>query len=415
MRILLTSWIVICLSQVASAQNVDQNYQLLWEVTNDEGAKSYVFGSLHSNDKRLFNFPDSAYIAMMNVDAIALETDIFSIFETVDTRVGTVSLKFDNRGRPYTEENYASETVYGNEDGMPQFLDAYLQQFCYNANKEFIALETIEFQMGLFDNIDYKPSVTEFDFSSLLSSKEDMVDLYIKGDIQELNEFVQSGLSLIPDMYESLIVERNIDMVEKLDSIMAQKSVFCAVGAGHLAGPSGVLDLLRDKGYVVRKVLATYSEEETDAEGQFKSYRDYSVDESQYGLHMVFPGKPLRTEIDTIGFVDETFLDKWIYSDLGQGNKYVVEVYLREAYIESWEDVAAEYIPSPEESRYEKIELPNGGEAVQGLGEEYWDDAMWWTRVIMTEEYVVVLKASGGNKFMNSPRAYRFFDQIWLD
>jgi hypothetical protein len=83
--------------------------------------------------------------------------------------------------------------------------------------------------------------------------------------------------------------------------------------------------------------------------------------------------------------------------------------------IDSWEDAAAEYLPSPEESPYQKIELSNGGEAIQGLGQEYWDKSMIWMRVLLTEEYVIVLKASGGNKFMNSPRAFRFFDTLRMD
>lgn len=400
---------VICMSQITYAQNVNEDYQLLWEVSKGTGPKSYVFGSLHSNDKRLFNLPDSAYIALMATPTIVLETDVFSVFETMDTRLDVVEIQFDNKGNPYTELDIATETAYGDEDGMPQFLDAYLQQFCHNAGKEFVPLESVEFQMDLFEEVDYLPSFRDFDFKSLLSSKEDMVDLYLKGNIAALNDFVKSGLSLIPDMYETLIVERNYGMVQKLDSLIQQKPVFCAVGAGHLAGPTGVLNLLQMEGYTVRKVLATYDDVPTDAEGQFKSFRDYSVYPDDNGFHFIFPGKPLHSASE-----DETYLDRWIYRDLGQGNTYEILMYERRG-TDSWSDAAASYLPSPQESRYEKIELENGGEAIQGLGQEYSDPSMSWFRIIMTEDLVIVLKASGGNKFMNSPRAFRFFDQVHLD
>lgn len=400
---------VICMSQITYAQNANANYQLLWEVSKGSGPKSYVFGSLHSNDKRLFNLPDSAYIALMATPTIVLETDVFSMFETMDTRLGVVEMQFDNKGNPYTELDIATETTYGDEDGMPQFLDAYLQQFCHNAGKEFIPLESIEFQLGLFDEVDYLPSLRDFDFKSLLSSKEDMVDIYLKGNIGELNDFVKSGLSLMPDMYETLIVERNYGMVQKLDSMMQSKPLFCAVGAGHLAGPTGILSLLQNEGYTVRKVLATYDDIPTEAEGKFKSYRNFEVKDEKNGLHMFFPGKPLHTFSE-----DETYLERWIYRDLGQGNSYEVLMYER-GDTDSWSDAAASYLPSPQESRYENIRLDNGGEAIQGLGQEYLDPSLSWIRIIMTEDLVYVLKASGGNKFMNSPRAFRFFDQVHID
>jgi len=387
-----------------------EQYALLWEVTAKNGTKSYLFGSMHSNDKRLFKLPDSVYFAMDRADVISLETDIFSIFETFDARQGKVKLKFDSDGKPYTSNARASKSAYGDEDGMPQFLDAYFEQYCFNAGKEFYPLESIESQLNMVTDIfDYSSiDLEEGNFSALLSSKEEMIELYLEGDIYGLNEFIKSSLSLAPSTYSSLIIDRNIGMVDTLESILSEKTVFCAVGAGHLAGDQGIISLLARRGYKMRKIEATYAEEKTREEAAVKALRSFQYNNQELGLSITFPGKPQE-----LGTYDSQYIN-CVYREFGQGNSYSIEVYDRME-IDNWEDAAANYLPSPEESPYVKIELPNGGEAIQGLGQEYWDNSMNWMRVLLTEEYVIVLKAYGGNKFMNSPRAFRFFDTLQME
>lgn len=125
--------------------------ELLWEISgNGMKSKSYLFGSIHSNDKRVFYLTDSTYFALNNATTIALETNIFSLFSTWDTRKDEVKIGFDNKGKPYTNSKKASTTFYGNEDGMPQFLDAYFLEYCHNAQKKFFPLEKVEDQLNLW-------------------------------------------------------------------------------------------------------------------------------------------------------------------------------------------------------------------------------------------------------------------------
>ena len=50
---------------------------------------------------------------------------------------------------------------------------------------------------------------------------------------------------------EALIYSRNRSWAEKLVKIMPERTCLVCVGAGHLPGPQGLLQLLRDKGYTV--------------------------------------------------------------------------------------------------------------------------------------------------------------------
>ncbi len=395
-------------SFVSIGQTIDYENELLWEISRKGSThKSYLFGTLHSNDRRLFNFSDSTYYALDRAEIIALETDVFSMFDEYDTRREDISLNYDNEGQPYTSSKYSTTTAYGDEDGMPQFLDAYLQQYCFNAGKEFVPLEEVADQLGLLENV-AMPDLSQMTLESFLTSRDDMLDLYLKGDIIGMDEMLRLNLRVYPDLYDRMIIDRNREMVNNLDSILQLRSVFCAVGAGHLAGRDGMITLLRKNGYHVRKVLAIYSEENLPYKTKVKEARVYHYVNDTLGVYVDFPGKPQEVSGDMFNYDL-----KLIYREMGQGNTYVVEIYPRLESI-GLRDLANDLIPSPSESPIEKITLDNGGEAYQGIADSY-PEGYYWTRVIMSEANYIVIKAYGGNKFMNSKRAFRFFDKVWLD
>lgn len=395
-----------------SAQLVDENHQLLWEISgNGLKKKSYLYGNYHTNDRRVFNLADSVYYALNNTEAVSLEIDAFSDFDDDyqwDTRYGNVRFKYDKNGVPYTNSKKSTSTRYGDEDGMPQFLDAYFHQYCLNAGKILCPLETVEFQESIGSNRSYS-SPDYWRWARSLTSREDLLNIYLKGDIYELDKFMRSAMGGGNGFYKELITDRNRGMANVMDSLMQEEnlSLFTAVGAGHLASSTGLINLLRNKGYTLRKVMATYSNDVTIDKLEVKSHRSYTYQNDSIGVQIEFPGKPTEV-INEDSWEDYEF--KLIYRELGQGNNYIVEFYARND-DSSFEELAETYIASPSESPYEKIRLSNGGEAYQGLSDAY-PEGLYWTRVILGEEYIIVLKAYGGNKFMNSNRAMTFFDRM---
>lgn len=398
-----------------SAQLVDENHQLLWEISgNGLKKKSYLYGNYHTNDRRVFNLADSVYYALNNTDGVSLEIDAFSDFDDDyqwDTRYGSIRFKYDKDGVPYTNSTSSTETRYGDEDGMPQFLDAYFHQYCLNAGKSFHPLETVEFQESIgagrsFSNPEY------WRWSTALISKEEVLSIYLKGDIYELDKFMRSSLGGGDGFYKELITDRNLGMAKVMDSLMKEEnlSLFTAVGAGHLASSTGLINLLRNKGYTLRKVMATYSNEVSIDKLEVRSKRSYLYENDSIGVQIEFPGKP-TVVLNEDGWEDYQF--RLIYRELGQGNNYIVEFYERNDE-STFEELAETYIASPSESPYEKVKLNNGGEAYQGLSDAY-PEGLYWTRVILGEDHILVLKAFGGNKFMNSKRAMSFFDKVNLN
>ena len=58
-----------------------------------------------------------------------------------------------------------------------------------------------------------------------------------------------------PEEEEALLYARNADWADKIPAIIADKSTLFVVGAAHLPGERGVLELLRAKGYVVEPLM----------------------------------------------------------------------------------------------------------------------------------------------------------------
>ena len=292
--------------------------ELLWEISGKGiKGKSYLYGSLHSNDKRVFRFQDSLYQALNSAQQMVLETDIFSMFTEWDTRKEEVKLLYDSDGNPYTGTARATKTKYGDEDGMPQFLDAWFQQYAYNTGKQFVPLETVEEQLGLLDGFNIRSSSDQL--TELVNNyvQQQMLEIYLDGDIKSLDKIMRTTLKAYPDAYEEFIVARNKKMAEGLDTLLAKGSLFCAVGAGHLYGEQGIIQLLRKKGYKLRCVTAIYSED-PDLKKEVRSANKYTLTDPA-GFKAVFPGKPME---ETLGSGNRLL----VYREMGQGNTYSIEI-----------------------------------------------------------------------------------------
>jgi uncharacterized protein YbaP (TraB family) len=293
--------------------------ELLWEISgNGLKQKSYLYGSLHSNDKRLFRFSDSVYYALNQSSSIVLEMDLFDLFDKLDTRRGELNLMYDAEGNPYTGTNRASKTVYGDENGMPQFLDAYFQEYASVTGKSLYALESFVDQMNALDGL----AGIENEQLALFTAEmleERMIELYIQGDIQGLDKIMKVNLKTYPGSYDQLIVQRNKTMLTGIDSIIRKNSTFCAVGAGHLGGDEGLIQLLRKKGFKLRPVMPVYSENAIPEKKIVLESRGYLYEDGTSGLVAKFPGKPRE-------FADGSSTTL-LYRELGQGNTYSINIY----------------------------------------------------------------------------------------
>lgn len=121
------------------------------------------------------------------------------------------------------------------------------------------ALETAEFQLGIFDGLP-----TEQQIAFLMSAAEGvdevkqmldaMVTEWIEGDADALAEIMNDGMD-DPALAEALLYQRNANWAEWIEARLDEPgTVFIAVGAGHLAGEKSVQDYLAEKGIETARI-----------------------------------------------------------------------------------------------------------------------------------------------------------------
>lgn len=141
-----------------------------------------------------------------------------------------------------------------------QQLDTHVQSIGVQAGKEVNGFETVDFQINVLfgDPIskqaaDLLESIRKEDMMKSFSF--DLYNAYMAQDIEKVRQLmIDPDLGLEPEDEAKMLTNRNVNWVTQLKTILPQKSVFVCVGAGHLPGENGVLNLLRQAGYTITPV-----------------------------------------------------------------------------------------------------------------------------------------------------------------
>jgi uncharacterized protein YbaP (TraB family) len=129
--------------------------------------------------------------------------------------------------------------------------------------KKTSGLETIEYQMGLFDEfsdaeIDELISQTLEDAKEMPKVLGEMIAHWHAGDAEKLDEVLNREMSRAKEgdrLKKLLLTDRNKNWVPKIEKALAGgKNILFLVGAGHLVGKDGVVDLLQKRGHTVEKL-----------------------------------------------------------------------------------------------------------------------------------------------------------------
>jgi len=124
--------------------------------------------------------------------------------------------------------------------------------------KKLVELESLEYQINLFSNLSEKDQellllYTLKDIKVLEQELDKLVKAWTAGDGEEIELIMTKSIKedkrLIP-IYERLVTERNRKMVSKIEDYLKEKETFfIIVGAGHLVGSQGIIELLKGKGF----------------------------------------------------------------------------------------------------------------------------------------------------------------------
>ncbi len=257
---------------------------LLWRISGNGLVKpSYLYGTMHLTDKRLFYFGDSLYKAIEQVEGFAIEinpdelsTQLINSFSKEDNS-GYLKYAVDKeryeRIKKKLEKKYGFKTdqltrrqayLSRNEwmkdlkkpDDVYTFMDAWLYNIARQLGKWTGGIEDLEDQLRLIENEE-----ANFSFEELLINKKEMqgglnqmIEMYLSQDLQAIYDFFNTNAQNKKDEW---LTKRNIKMAHRMDSLLRFRTHFFAIGAAHLPGDSGVIKLLLKKGFSVDPVFSS--------------------------------------------------------------------------------------------------------------------------------------------------------------
>ena len=140
-------------------------------------------------------------------------------------------------------------------DGM----EMMIMEASHPYNKPINGLETLEFQAGIFDSIPYEEQAKELvnyidSAAEYRQMNQELATVYKNQDLDKIDALSAKGDPGMSRYMDLLLYDRNRKWARSLDSLLNGKSLLVAVGAAHLPGENGVINLLRREGYTLTPV-----------------------------------------------------------------------------------------------------------------------------------------------------------------
>ena len=263
-----------------------------WRVAGRNGAEITLLGSMHVMRPSDHPLPSSIDALVERADLIVMEVDIDDIdaaaqqrliLETAMLPQGTVledvvdeevyrlaeqqmaELGVDLAQLERFEPWFLAITVL--ELGMRKIgfqaergVEQYVLGRAQAAGKEIVGLETLEFQIGLFDALppEQQQALLEQTLGELdegAAALGEMVTAWRDGELESLSAELLDEFDQFPGLYETIVTKRNRAWVPALERMLADgRRRLVVVGALHLVGPDSVIDQLRERGHDVERL-----------------------------------------------------------------------------------------------------------------------------------------------------------------
>ena len=282
--------LLVCLVWSASlpAEDIPFAEGRLFRITREGTAPAHFFGTMHAEDPEVVNLPEPVARAFSGADRLVME-----VVPDTDTIVRAMLAMAYTDGRTLRQaigpELYAETLRAVARIGMSEaavrdlkpwavatmlsappaatgeFLDMRLYRQAVAVGKPVQGLETIEEQLDVFDDLPASlqkallvDALRERD--SLAVVYAELRQTYLRGDLAGLKrlsaEHLEGGDPELQQYFQQVITDgRNRLMVTRLAPILAHGNAFVAVGALHLPGEGGVLNLLQKQGWTVERVF----------------------------------------------------------------------------------------------------------------------------------------------------------------
>ena len=256
------------------------NSQLLYEIKSKDGQHtSYLFGTIHMMPKEQFNIDSTLTAAFNKSSMIAMEVNLnMDLAQKIELAKETILPEGKTLRNICTDAQYQLIYTYA-LDSMhmskkkfkrysslkPFFFSSVMLQesledtksyelefgeMAKKGSKKTMGLESIQVQMQTINTVSLEDQVRMLiDGMNQTQGYDAMLSNYLSESIDALYIDIITESEGFPNFVENFLNKRNTQWIPVITDQIERENTFIAVGAGHLPGPKGVLELLRAQGY----------------------------------------------------------------------------------------------------------------------------------------------------------------------
>ena len=261
-----------------------QDKGLLFEISGNNLQKpSYIFGTMHLLCEGDFEMSEEMISKILSSEILAMEMDLddptmaFKMIGKMKMKGDTSLSDLMPKARYDSLKSYLKDSL-----NLPPMMFQKTKPFLIYSliltkllpcktlmleneimkigkGKKVVGLETLDFQMGLMDKMSYQLQAdylleTLSDKKKSILEFQEMAEAYKKRDLEILLKSIDAEKGMMADFENEMLHKRNMAWIPEIKKLISEKTTFIAVGAGHLGGQKGVLQLLKNEEYTLKVI-----------------------------------------------------------------------------------------------------------------------------------------------------------------
>jgi uncharacterized protein YbaP (TraB family) len=270
---------------------------LLWKIETQTGQSNYLFGTMHSQDRAISQFPPNVRLALAQsqpfiIESVLTEESNKVFFDSIISPDEKLSDLVEAPIYHYLEETlpdygvplekipslkpWAAFTLIGRPKPVnAATLDMVLIQTARSLNKTIIGLETMKELIEPMEKLNINDQIiilndtvcnhkqiiilndTVCNHKQIIQDSWELLQLYLARDLAGMMEFNNQphyDEDVFNRYIQVILYDRNERMLERIIPYLDNGSAFIALGALHLAGDKGLLQILKEKNYLVTRI-----------------------------------------------------------------------------------------------------------------------------------------------------------------
>ncbi len=258
---------------------------LLWKIETQTGQSNYLFGTMHSQDRAISQFPPNVRLALAQsqpfiIESVLTEESNKVFFDSIISPDEKLSDLVEAPIYHYLEETlpdygvplekipslkpWAAFTLIGRPKPVnAATLDTVLIQTARSLNKTIIGLETMKELIEPMEKLNINDQIiilndTVCNHKQIIQDSWELLQLYLARDLAGMMEFNNQphyDENVFNRYIQVILYDRNERMLERIIPYLDNGHAFIALGALHLAGDEGLLKMLKKKNYIITRIF----------------------------------------------------------------------------------------------------------------------------------------------------------------